>query len=91
MGIYQQHPGFDAWGDGLPHAGGDIPNRIQNTARRMMAAPRRWGYTPVGTCLTGSVRGCPTQVGIYRQLTQVDAGISGLPHAGGDIPLLQYR
>ena len=86
VGIYPLISGDGTVGLWLPHAGGDIPSGLNFYIWVMGAAPRRWGYTSNGQALVGDGEGCPTQVGIYLLVLCAHVLLTGLPHAGGDIP-----
>ena len=70
VGIYPSPRRQDLPPPRLPHAGGDIPVVSNTCFARIMAAPRRWGYTNMGRPLTGAPYGCPTQVGIYLRVVR---------------------
>ena len=86
VGIFLDLEDAEEIDEGLPHAGGDIPHghAIQSSLR--LAAPRRWGYSPVCLLIRRGGDGCPTQVGIFLRADRHLALSIWLPHAGGDIP-----
>ena len=51
----------------LPHAGGDIPLEGCVSRLRLLAAPRRWGYSLLFFFSLWWWVGCPTQVGIFPE------------------------
>ncbi len=53
-------------GEWLPRASGDTPLRKPRLPATVMAAPRKWGYTPLLHFAVVPETGCPAQVGIHR-------------------------
>ena len=74
----------------LPHAGGDTPVDLAASTNASVSAPRRWGYTLPCPARPSLALVCPTQVGIHRSSTAPVTVFPGLPHAGGDTPLLRF-
>ena len=70
----------------LPHAGGGLPPAHGTYYERKEITPRRRGSIHRGQQNQGSLRDCPTLVGVYRRSAGGCRPGVRLPHAGGGLP-----
>ncbi len=70
----------------LPRAGGDGPLAKMTLTLRLLAPPRRRGWTPAASPSSQRATGSPAQAGMDPRRERIGAALRGLPRAGGDGP-----
>ncbi len=81
-------PNYGYWR--FPHAGGDVPSMCILWPARSVVPPRGWGCARQAKLpLVGNV-GSPTRVGMCPSSACLRIGLKGFPHAGGDVPAVDY-